>query len=87
MKQTGDAINDLETAAKTDPSPAKLFHLAQAYFQANNKEKAKQFVLEAKAKGLDRIGTGSGGLHTLEQPAYQKLLGELGLASAKQAAR
>ncbi len=52
MKQTGDAINDLEKAAKADPSPAKLFHLAQAYFQANNKEKAKQFVLEAKAKGL-----------------------------------
>ena len=76
LKQTQDALNDLENAVKADPAPAKLFHLAQAYFQANNKEKAKQYMKEAKAKGLDQ---GLGSLHSLERPAYQKLLSDLGV--------
>ena len=63
------------------PSPSKLFHLAQAYFQANDKEKARQFLKEARAKGLDdRTRAKSGTLHLLEQPAYQKLLSDLGLS-------
>jgi cellulose synthase operon protein C len=80
LRQTKDAIIDLENAVKADPKPSKLFHLAQAYFQDNNKEKAKQYLKEAKAKGLDRIRLGPGGLHSLEQPAYQKLLSDLGLS-------
>jgi cellulose synthase operon protein C len=84
LKQTDGAISDLETAVKSNPSPSKFFHLAQAYFQKNNKEKAKQFLREAKARGLDRFGSGTGGLHTLEEPAYQKLLTELGLAMTGQ---
>ena len=78
LKQTQDAINDLEIAVKADPSPAKLFHLAQAYLQANNKEKAKQYWKDARDKKLDQIRFGPGGLHPLEQSAYQKVLGELG---------
>jgi cellulose synthase operon protein C len=79
MKQTPDAINDLQTAVKDAPSPNKFFHLAQAYFQANDKEKAKQYLKEARARGLDdRNRTGPGTLHALEQPAYQKLLSDLG---------
>jgi cellulose synthase operon protein C len=79
MKQTPDAINDLQTAVKNAPSPNKFFHLAQAYFQANDKEKAKQYLKEARARGLDdRTRTGPGTLHALEQPAYQKLLSDLG---------
>jgi len=66
------AIDDLEKAVASDPAPSKLFHLAQAYLQANNKEKAKQYFDAAKAKGLPS------GLHALEQPAYQKVLSELG---------
>ena len=80
LNQTRDAITDLESAVKTAPSPSKFFHLAQAYFQDNNKEKAKQCLREAKARGLDRNRIGPGGLHALEESAYQKLLSELGLS-------
>jgi cellulose synthase operon protein C len=81
LKQTRDAITDLEIAAKNAPTPNKLFHLAQAYFQANDKEKARQYLNEARAKGLDNRGrAGSSALHSLEQPAYQKLLSELGIS-------
>ena len=81
MKQTLDAINDLQTAVKNAPSPNKFFHLAQAYYQANDKEKARQYLKEARARGLDdRTRTGARALHTLEQPAYQKLLSDLGLS-------
>jgi cellulose synthase operon protein C len=81
LKQTRDAINDLEIAVKNAPSPNKLFHLAQAYFQANDKEKARQFLKEARARGLDDPSRpGPRALHSLEQPAYQKLLNELGMS-------
>jgi predicted Zn-dependent protease len=78
LKQTQDAITDLKSAAEADPSPAKLFHLAQAYLQANDKEKAKHYLNDARAKKLEQLGASSGGLHPLEQPAYQKVLSELG---------
>ena len=78
LKQTQDAIKDLEMAVEADPSPAKLFHLAQAYLQANNKEKAKHCWKDAREKKLDQLGYGPGGLHPLEQSAYQKVLIELG---------
>lgn len=78
LKQTQDAITDLQSAAEADPSPAKLFHLAQAYLQANDKEKAKHYLKDARAKKLEQLGASSGGLHPLEQPAYQKVLSELG---------
>jgi cellulose synthase operon protein C len=78
LKQTRDAITDLQSAADADPSPAKSFHLAQAYLQANDKEKAKHYLKDARAKKLEQIGFGPGGLHPLEQPAYQKVLSELG---------
>jgi tetratricopeptide (TPR) repeat protein len=79
LKRTQDAINDLEIAVKADPSsPSKLFHLTQAYLQANNKERARQCWKAALDKKLDQIGFGPGGLHPLEQAAYQKVRGELG---------
>ena len=78
LKQTQDAINDLEKAVEADPSPAKLFHLAQAYLQANNKEKARRYWKDARGKKLDQMGYGPGGLHPLERSAYQKVLTELG---------
>jgi tetratricopeptide (TPR) repeat protein len=81
LKQTPDAINDLQAAVKNAPSPNKFFHLAQAYFQANDKEKARLYLKEARARGLDdRTRTGPGALHALEQPVYQKLLSDLGLS-------
>ena len=60
LKQTNDAINDLQIAVKNAPSANKLFHLAQAYFQANDKEKARECLKQAQAKGLaDRSRSGS----------------------------
>ena len=51
LKQTQDAIKDLRSAVEVDPSPAKLFHLAQAYLQANDKERAKYYLKDARARG------------------------------------
>ncbi len=56
LGQTKGAIDDFETAARNGSSPKRLFHLSQAYFQANQKDKSKQFLREAQAKGLDRDG-------------------------------
>lgn len=78
LNRTQDAINDLEIAIKADPLPSRLFHLAQAYLQANNKEKARQYWKDAKDKKIDRLRFGPGSLHPLEQPAYQKVLSALG---------
>jgi tetratricopeptide (TPR) repeat protein len=79
LKQTDNAVLELENAVKRAPSASKMFHLAQAYYQANNKEKAKQVLKDATAKGLDSVRVGPGALHALELPAYQRLLTELGM--------
>jgi hypothetical protein len=78
LKRTQDAINDLEIAVKADPSPSRLFHLTQAYLQANKKEIAKKYWKDAMDKKLDQLRYGARGLHPLEQLAYQKVRGELG---------
>jgi tetratricopeptide (TPR) repeat protein len=67
------AINDLTKAVAIDPSPSKLFHLAQAYLASKNKEKAKEYLATARTKGFT-----SRDLHALEQPVYEKMLAELG---------
>ena len=54
--------------------------MTQAYLQANDKEKAKQYWKDAKDKKLDQIRFGPGGLHPLEQSAYQKVLRRIGIA-------
>ena len=71
---TGDlhlAISDLEKAVALDPSAPKYFHLAQAYHEFKDKQKAKENLEKAKNKGLTL-----GNLHALEQPAYDKLINE-----------
>jgi tetratricopeptide (TPR) repeat protein len=65
------AIADLEKAVALDPSAPKYFHLAQAYHEIKDKEKAKENLEKAKSKGLT-----PNGLHPLEQPAYDKLINE-----------
>jgi cellulose synthase operon protein C len=72
LGQPQKAISDLEKVVETDPSPAELFHLAQAYLQANKQQKAKEDLRAAKDKGLPK------GLHSLEMSAYKKLLEDLG---------
>ena len=43
-------MSDLTKAVAIDPAPAKLFHLAQAHLAAKDKEKAKQYLNEARTK-------------------------------------
>jgi tetratricopeptide (TPR) repeat protein len=77
LKRTDDAIKDLKTAVEADPSPGRLFHLTQAYLQADDRPKAKEYWKAAMDKKLDQIHSGPDGLHPLEQSAYQKVLDEL----------
>lgn len=68
------AITDLENAVAADPAaPTKFYHLAQAYLEINNKEKAKQNFEAARGKGLALDG-----LHPLEQATFPKVMNELG---------
>lgn len=75
IKDLEGAIKDLESTAKADPAAsAKLFHLAQAYLAAHDKEKAKRAFEAAKAKGLV-----ASKLHRLEEPVYRNIVKELGM--------
>ena len=65
-------VDDLEKAVALDPSAPKYFHLAQAYHEIKDKEKAKENLEKAKSKGLTPKC-----LHPLEQPAYDKLINEM----------
>jgi tetratricopeptide (TPR) repeat protein len=70
------AIADLKNAVAGDPkrSPAKLFHLAQAYLEVQDREKAKRTFTEAKTNGL-----APSALHRLEEPVYRRVVTELGM--------
>ncbi len=63
------AVEDLENAIAIDPSPAKYFHLAQAYLQAGDAEAAKQSLAKARAGGLE-----TGTLHPLELSEYERVV-------------
>jgi cellulose synthase operon protein C len=68
------ALDDLQKAVANDPlSPFKHYHLAQAFLAINNKEKARESLETAKAKGFT-----PNGLDVLEQPSYPNFLKELG---------
>jgi len=69
-----NAIKDLEKAVAGDPSPAKYFHLAEAYLKANKVAEAKKNWEAANIKVWEQSG-----LHALEQTAYNKVRGELGM--------
>ena len=67
------ALDDLQKAVAIDPlSALKNFHLARAFLANNDKEKAKQTLKAAQAKGLTQNS-----LDALEQPSYQSFLKEL----------
>lgn len=63
------AVQDLENAIAIDPSPAKYFHLAQAYLQAGDAEAAKRNLAKARAGGLE-----TGTLHPLELSEYERVV-------------
>ena len=74
--QAHRALDDLQKAVASDPvSASKKFHLARAFFANNDKEKAKQTLKAAQAKGLTQNS-----LDALEQASYQSFLKELGLS-------
>ncbi|MFO0887988.1 MAG: tetratricopeptide repeat protein [Isosphaeraceae bacterium] len=70
---TRRAVQDLSRASKLDPTGPKLFHLAQAYLRASNRQDAAQMLAKAQAKGLTPED-----LHPLEATAYKKVLNDLG---------
>jgi tetratricopeptide (TPR) repeat protein len=68
------AVEDLQKAVAINPSsPTKHFHLAQAYLANNDKERARQSLDAAKAKGFT-----PNSLHVLERQNYQSVLTALG---------
>jgi tetratricopeptide (TPR) repeat protein len=73
--KTGDfqhAIADLNQAAAGAPTPAKYFHLAQAYLGAKNKEAATQSWDKAVKSGLKEES-----LHPLEAGTFKEVLSAL----------
>jgi tetratricopeptide (TPR) repeat protein len=69
-----NAVQDLSRASELDPTGPKLFHLAQAYLQASNRENASQALAKARAKGLKQED-----LHPLEETSYLRMLNDLGV--------
>jgi cellulose synthase operon protein C len=67
------AIADLQEALKYAPNGPKYFHLAQAYLQANEMDKARKSLEAGKTRGLPR------GLHPLELAAYNQVASKLGI--------
>ena len=67
------AIADLEQALKYAPNGPKYFHLAQAYLQVNEMDKARKSLEAGKTRGLPR------GLHPLEVAVYNQVANKLGM--------
>src|SRR5262249_39598884 len=73
LNQTREAIADLEKAANLDsPTGSRYFHLARAYYMANDADAAARAFRKAKELGFDRSR-----LHPVEQMACGKVLDEL----------
>ena len=68
-----EALDDLNEAVAATPSAPRLFHLAQAHLKADDRGAASEALGRARAMGLVAAR-----LHPLEQPAYVRLIGELG---------
>jgi tetratricopeptide (TPR) repeat protein len=69
----GEAVKDLEEAVADAPNPEIYFHLAQAYVLVNDKTRALSALNSGRGLGLKPER-----LNTLERPAYQELLAQLG---------
>jgi tetratricopeptide (TPR) repeat protein len=72
LGQEAAALADFREAAADMPTPAHLFHLARAHFQARDKNNAFKVLKQAKDQGLH-----ASALHPVEQEAFQRLLEEL----------
>ncbi len=69
------AVRDLERVVKEAPTPARLFHLCQAYERAKNIASAQAFLRQANDMGLTAQQ-----LHPVEQAEYQRVTTELSSA-------
>ncbi|HTU19783.1 MAG TPA: tetratricopeptide repeat protein [Gemmataceae bacterium] len=67
------AIKDLKDAIAERPSATAYFHLAQAHYQARDRQAARLALQQAKARGLQTAT-----LHPLEKTAYEELTRQLG---------
>lgn len=72
MKQPEPAIRDLKLAIADTPSPAKYFHLAQAWLLVGNHMAAKSAMRSAIAAGIKPEL-----IHPLERKALRELRGKL----------
>ena len=73
QNQADRAIQDLEHAAASKPSPITYFHLAQAQNEAGNRQASRETFHKAQAEGLnERI------VHPFERPRLRQLTAELG---------
>ena len=65
----GEAIRDLDIAAKSDPRAVFQYHMAVAYYRLANAPARTVALAEAKKLGLTKAN-----LHPLEWDEYQKLI-------------
>ena len=72
LGQVDAAVEDLEEATNSGPSPTRYFHLAQAYLKANKSREAREALREANVLGLEESK-----LHPTERNGYRQLLSEL----------
>jgi tetratricopeptide (TPR) repeat protein len=70
--QADAAVRDLEQANADQPTASRTFRLAQAYYLANNRDKALEALRRAKSSGLKPED-----LHPTEQMAFRKVNAEL----------
>ncbi len=83
LGQPADAIRDMELVVADAPKPNRLVHLAMAYVQAKQTEKARQAVAKASAEAARSAADGDpepvvlSQLHPLERAACRDLLSRL----------
>ena len=69
-----------KTPSAADPSPSRLFHLAQAIYKPTTRKKPRDTLERRQGQEARSNRFGPRGLHPLEQVAYQKLRSRIGIA-------
>jgi hypothetical protein len=72
LRQSRQALRDLQDAIAQAPTGPRYFHLAQAHRLARDHRAARETFRKARAEGLR-----SQDLDPLERPAYEELRAEL----------
>jgi tetratricopeptide (TPR) repeat protein len=77
MAKYADAIETLKSAVLENPTPARWYHLARAYYLMKNEKEAKTAWNKAKDSKLSEKA-----LHPLELPDYRKMAEDMGKVPA-----